>query len=125
MFLRYNYQGIGWALFILLLCGLPGKQFERSEVVNADAAIHAFLFGMLFFLLAVGFIKQSTFRQLRVHTLRKVFVLTVAYGVLVEFLQATVFIDRSIELSDMLFNGLGSLIGMFVFISIYGKRAYL
>jgi VanZ family protein len=125
MFFRYNYQGIGWALFIMLLCGLPGEQFERSKMVNADAAIHSFLFGVLFFLLAVGFIKQSTFSYLRVHTLRKVFVITLAYGVLVELLQATVFIDRSIELSDMLFNGLGSLIGMVVFMSIYGKRAYL
>ena len=125
MFFRYNYQGLSWALLILVLCGLPGDQFERSNVVNADAAIHVFFYGVLFFLLSVGFIKQTTYRVLREQTLRKVFVITVLYGVLVEVLQGYVFIGRSIEVSDMLFNGLGSLIGMFVFMSIYGRRAYL
>jgi VanZ family protein len=125
MFFRYNYQGLSWALFILVLCGLPGDQFERSKLVNADLAIHVFLYAVLFFLLSVGFIKQTSYRILREQTLRKVFIITVVYGVIVEVLQGTVFIGRSIELSDMMFNAVGSLIGMLVFMSIYGRRAYL
>lgn len=125
MFWRYNYLGILWAIFILVLCGLPGDQFAKSKLEHADSVIHLFLFGVLFFLLSVGFIKQTTYRQLRSHTLRKVFIITVAYGVIVELLQATIFVGRSIELSDMLFNALGAFIGMMVFMSIYGRRAYL
>ena len=125
MFFRYNYQGIAWAFFILVLCGLPGSQFEKSKLMHADAVIHLFLYAVLFFLLSVGFIKQTTFHQLKRSTLRKVFVITVVYGVLVEFLQGTVFIERSVEVSDMVFNAMGSFIGMIVFMSIYGRRAYL
>lgn len=125
MFLKYNYQGLLWALFILVLCGLPGDQFEQSKLVNADIAIHIFLYAVLFFLLSVGFVKQSAYRILKEHTLRKVFLITVVYGILVEFLQGTVFIGRSIELSDMVFNGVGAMIGMLVFMSIYGRKAYL
>jgi VanZ family protein len=124
MFWRYNYLGVSWAVFILILCGLPGDQFRRSKIEHADMVIHAFLFGVLAFLLVVGFWKQSTYRTLRFYTMRKVFVLCVLYGVIVELLQATVFIDRSIELSDMMFNALGTVMGLITFSAIYGYKPY-
>ncbi|MEX2595955.1 MAG: VanZ family protein [Salibacteraceae bacterium] len=125
MFWKYNYQGIAWALLVLVLCGLPGKNFENSSVTHADAAIHMLMFGVLFFLLAVGFVKQYQYKTLNQKPLLKAFAISVAYGVVTELLQGTVFIDRSIELRDMLFNTAGAVIGIVVFISIYGKKAYL
>jgi VanZ family protein len=124
MFWKFNYLGVSWAVFILVLSGLPGDQFEQSKLENADKVIHVFLYGVLVFLLAVGFLKQSSFRQLKEQTLRKVALMAVVYGILVEGLQATVFVGRSIEVSDMLFNGVGVIIGLGVFGSIYGIRAY-
>ena len=124
MFWKYNYQGISWAIFILILLGLPGDKFERSKLEYADLAIHAFLFGVLAFLLAVGFLKQSSYKKLRVMTLRKVLILCVVYGIIVEILQATIFIHRTIELSDMVLNAVGALIGLSVFGAIYGIKSY-
>lgn len=125
MFWKYNYQGIAWAVFILILFGLPGEQFEKSSLANADLAIHAILFGVLVFLLAVGFQKQSTYRFLKEHTLLKVFAVSILYGVIVEILQGTIFIGRSIEAVDILFNSIGSFLGLALFGSIYGVREYL
>lgn len=121
MFWRHNLLGIAWAVFILVLCGLPGDQFEKSKYENADKVIHGLLFAVLYYLLCVGFIKQRTFRYLRERTLLKVFAISTVYGVLIEILQGTLFVNRAIEFGDILFNLLGCFIGFVVFASIYGK----
>lgn len=125
MFWKHNYQGVAWAALILLLFGLPGDQFDKSRYDHGDVFVHMMMFGVLFFLLSVGFIKQHAFPFLKRNTLRKVFVVTVLYGVLVEMLQGTIFIDRSIQVSDMAFNAVGALFGLGVFASIYGIKSYL
>jgi len=125
MFFKFNYLGLTWAVMILVLCGLPGDQFDSSKVQNADLAIHALLFGVLSFLLTEGFLKQSSYRVLRFQTMRKVFVITVLYGVLIELLQGSVFIGRSVESMDMVFNAIGSFTGMTVFGAVYGVKGYL
>ncbi len=125
MFWKYNYQGALWTLLILMLSGFPGDQFERSKIENADIFVHAFLYAVLFFLLAVGFLKQSSFNRLKVFTLRKVFVLTVSYGALIEVMQATIFVNRSFQLSDIVFNTVGALMGFACFGAIYGVRKYI
>lgn len=124
MFLKYNYPGLAWAALILVLCGLPGSQFQSSHVEGADVVIHAFLFCILFLLLAIGFIKQSSISFLRRRTLIKVFLIAVAYGLVVELLQGFVFIDRSVEGSDILANMLGALVGWGGFLLIYGTESY-
>ncbi|HAQ72202.1 VanZ family protein [Salibacteraceae bacterium] len=125
MFWKYNYQGAFWTLLILMLSGFPGDQFERSEIENADIFVHAFLYAVLFFLLSVGFLKQSSFNRLKVFTLRKVFILTVSYGALIEVMQATIFVNRSFQLSDIVFNTVGALMGFACFGAIYGVRKYI
>ena len=125
MFWKYNYQGITWALLILMLSGFPGEQFERSQIENADIFVHTFLYAVLFFLLSVGFLKQTTFKRLKIFTLRKTFIITVFYGILIEVLQATVFINRSFQMSDIVFNTVVALLGFTCFGAIYGVRKYI
>jgi len=125
MFLRHNLLGILWAIFILILCGLPGEQFQKSHISNADKVIHTFLFAVLFFLLSVGFIKQRTFPYLRINTLSKVLIISMLYGLVIEVLQGAVFIGRSIDLYDAIFNGIGCLVGYGLFLAIYGRESYV
>lgn len=125
MFWKYNYQGIFWALMILVLSGLPGEQFERSQIENADIFVHTVLYAVLFFLLAVGFLKQSTFKHLKVFTLRKTFLICVVYGTVIELLQETIFINRFFQISDIIFNTVGALIGFACFGAVYGVRKYI
>lgn len=125
MFLRHNLLGILWAIFILILCGLPGEQFQNAHITNADKVIHTFLFAVLFFLLSVGFIKQRTFASLRINTLSKVLMISILYGLIIEVLQGWVFIGRSIDLYDAIFNGFGCLVGYGLFLAIYGRESYV
>lgn len=124
MFFKYNYLGLSWALVILVLCGLPGSQFQSAEINGADIVIHTFLFFVLFLLLGTGFIKQGTYPFLRTSTLMKVFVITLLYGIAIELLQGAFFVDRSFELSDVLANSFGSLLGWGGFLLIYGTESY-
>ena len=81
-------------------------------------------FKILFLLLGTGFIKQGTYPFLRTSTLMKVFVITLLYGIAIELLQGAVFVDRSFELSDVLANSFGSLLGWGGFLLIYGTESY-
>lgn len=126
MFWKHNIIGVGWALFILVLCGLPGDQFNNSSnITNADKVIHVFLFAVLFFQLSVGFIKQRKYPSLRRRTLRKVMIISLVYGLIIEILQGTVFIHRSVEFYDVLFNAVGCLTGYGLFLAIYGRESYV
>jgi len=125
MFLKHNYLGIGWALMILVLCGMPGDQFEHSSHTHADKVIHALLFAVLFFLLTVGFIKQRQFSGLRTKTIPKVMIFSMLYGLVIELLQGVLFISRSVELYDIIFNAIGCILGYGLFLAIYGRESYV
>lgn len=125
MFLKHNYLGIGWAIMILVLCGMPGDQFQNSSHTNADKVIHALLFAVLFFLLTVGFIKQRQFSYLRSKTIPKVLVFSMLYGLVIELLQGFVFVNRSVELYDIIFNAIGCFLGYGLFLAIYGRESYV
>ena len=119
MFWRHNYLGVSWAVLILFLLLLPGDSFGESVIPFADEAIHTILFGVLFFLLTVGFIKQNSFTSIRRKAALKVFVLSLIYGIILEVLQELLIPDRSIELSDILFDGIGLLVGWGIFITAF------
>ena len=48
---------------------------------------------------------------------------SVVYGLLVEWLQANVFFERSADVMDMVANTEGSILGVGLFYLIYGKAA--
>lgn len=124
MFWRHNWLGITWAICILILSGTPGSQFESSAQENIDKVVHLVLFGVLFLLLSVGFIKQSRFPFLRRQTLLKVGAFCLGYGILLELLQGMLFVSRSIEFMDIVFNGIGIATGLGLFVAIYGWRPH-
>lgn len=124
MFLRYNYASILWALLIVLICGIPGGQLLRGEHGRVDKFVHLILFAVWFYLLAVGFIKQSSIGYLRKSPLIKAFMIAITYGLIIELLQWTVFVQRSMDVNDLIANMIGSLTGLSFFLSIYGLKSY-
>lgn len=124
MFLRHNALGLGWAIFILVLSGIPGNQFGQSQHEHLDKVVHILLYAVLYLLLLVGFIKQQHFHWLRVWPKLKTALIAIGYGVIIEYLQGLIFIDRSIELYDMIANSIGVGIGLGLFYLIYGKETY-
>ena len=118
MFWRYFWPSIVWAIFVLILCGLPGKDFPELsflEWLSPDKIAHLFLFGVQCFLLLKGFrlIKQSSrfYKNAVLYSLT----LSITYGVLVEVLQTYVFIERNGDVRDAIANAIGAFLGVWFY----------
>ena len=86
-----------WAFFILVLCGFPGDQIPEFETLNrwsADKVIHSFIF-LVMYLWSYAPIAG------KVSSL-SVLLDVVLFGVLTEYLQTEVFINRYGEWTDAL-----------------------
>ena len=125
MFWRHNRAAFLWAILILILCGLPGNNFPKLsflEWLRPDKIVHLILFGVQTFLFIIGFSRQDRFLNLRTNAIRWGVLLSISYGVLVEIMQATIFIGRSGDVRDAIANAIGALIGLYCFRKFGIKR---
>ena len=114
MFLKHTKWALLWALLILFLCGMPGKDIPHIsflELLSFDKFVHAGIF-FVFILLAIrGFILQTNFLKLQ-HAAKPVaFFICAAYGGLMEIMQGTMFEDRSADVYDFIANSFGCTMG--------------
>ncbi len=114
MFLRSLRAAFIWAVIILVITLMPGDNvpdiglFERFHL---DKAVHAFLFAVFIVLLAKGFRLQTAFPDLQRHALLSAFTIAVFYGGMTEFLQEVLDLGRMGDLSDLLADIAGAIIG--------------
>jgi len=106
-----------WALLILILCAIPGGSLPKSHyfnIPNFDKIVHAALyFPLAFFLVAEFDLSKKYALQL---TGPLITMLIVAlYGGLIEFLQETIFINRSADVMDFLADLIGGLTGLVIY----------
>ena len=73
------------------------------------------MYGALTFLLIIGFKKQFSFKKLKNNAIALAAAFSVVYGALIEVLQGMIFVNRSMELADIVANAIGCLIGMVIF----------
>jgi VanZ family protein len=124
MFFKYNVPGIVWAVIILVLLGLPPNDLPDTSFLNIphkDKIIHAGLFLILVVLLARGFALQDTFAALSKHFLLISFFISIAYGALTEILQGTIFTGRTADIFDFIFDLIGSIAGLLIFLLLKRK----
>ena len=115
MFLKNTFPALLWALFIAILCGMPGKDIPHIsflELLEFDKLVHAILFFVLVILLIKAFQKYTHPTFFTRHALLFVTALSIAYGGLLEILQGLVFIDRSADIYDFIANSFGCLIAV-------------
>jgi len=127
MFLKHNLPALLWALFILLLCGIPGKDLPDLsflESLSFDKLFHLILFFILVFLSIRGFKKQISFFLLEKHAKLIALSLATFYGALTEILQGTIFIGRNASIYDFFADFTGSLIGVLMFNFIHKKISF-
>ena len=113
---RYQLLAGSWAMVIMILCGLPGKKLPKLSFLDwakPDKIVHLIMFGVMSFLLLKSFFteygkKTTTYKFIAVSV-------SIAYGVLIEILQATIFIDRTGDFRDALADALGAFIGLWIF----------
>ena len=118
MFLKYNKWSILWALIILILCGIPGRDIPHIsflELLSFDKFIHASVFFILILLTIRGFLVQNRFVNLKLSARPAAFTISVLYGGLLEIMQGTIFIDRTADIFDFIANSFGCLMGLLLY----------
>lgn len=102
--------------FPVISFGRLARKNEIFAIIFSDEAQHFLLFGFLAWLLCYGYHKSE---RLKIPYIQ-IFVLSLSYGALIEVWQ--IFLPyRVFELQDIMFDGLGILVFMVVFILMKKK----
>lgn len=108
-----------WALFIAVLCGMPGTSLPHVswlELLSFDKVVHASLFFILTTLSLAG-----VFNKYRkdYFTAEPIYFVTafmcVCYGGVLELLQGAFFVARSADAYDFIANSFGIIIAAIYF----------
>ena len=106
-----------WAILILVLCAIPGDSLPSSplfNIPNLDKFVHAGLYFPLAFFLGAEFdLSKKRILHLAGPLFTMLFV--VLFGGLIEFLQETLFINRSSDIVDLFFDVIGGLAGLTIY----------
>ena len=106
-----------WALLIFILCAIPGGSLPTSPIFNIpnlDKMVHAALYFPLAFFLGAEF-DLSKKSILRITGPLLTMLIVALYGGLIEFLQESIFVNRSSDIIDLLFDMLGGLAGLTIY----------
>ena len=124
--LKKLWPALLWSIIILLLTGLPGKDFPTIATfwgwLEPDKAVHLFIFGGLAFLILFGFREQYFSSSKRYLFGLIAVVVTAIYGLITEVLQYYVFIGRDGNRFDFFADTTGAIIGWLLFIYLYRKK---
>ena len=113
--IRRQWPAIAWALFILILTGIPGNQIPRIpdflEWLSPDKVIHLIMFGLLSYLMLYGNRRQYFKSKKRSFYVINVILISAVYGIITELLQVYVFTGRNGNIYDAAADLLGAIIG--------------
>ncbi len=104
-----------WTLVIFGLCSTPGKYVPSAhwlDLLSFDKLVHASMFFILSSLWFIYFISKQAISNRNI-----VFILVacIAYGGLLEIMQATLFSQRSGDWFDFIANSIGCLLAFLIF----------
>lgn len=114
--------GIALVIFIYVLLTLPGKDIPKNnffELVHFDKWVHAGLFGSLVFAFCFP-LRNAFFYRHSLYWL--IIALAILYGIAMEYVQQYFTVDRSFDVTDMLADAVGALLGYFFFCLAERKR---
>jgi len=112
-FWKRHWRSITWAIFILVLCGIPGNEINKVKFIDIpqfDKFVHFFFYFVFTLLLISENNTQKHYRKVTVNAILIAAVISLSYGGLIEILQKEVFIKRSGDIMDMIANTIGFLI---------------
>jgi glycopeptide antibiotics resistance protein len=107
----YFIPAIIWFIIANILFLMPGKDVPTVsflDLIYFDKWVHAGLFGGLVFLTAYPFIKAGISTK---KMLIKISIVFILYGILIEFLQKYVAIDRDFDINDIIADATGCVLG--------------
>ena len=124
MFFKHLKFAMLWAVIILILCGMPGKDIPHIsflELLSFDKFVHASMFFFLILLTIRGFLQQTSFIVLNKSAKLIAFVLCVIYGGSLEIMQGAMNIGRTPSIFDFIANTFGCAIGLFFYNFVHKK----
>lgn len=126
MLIRKLWPALIWALIILILTGFPGDYFPEVvdfwEWLGSDKLVHLAIFGILSFLIFFNLRAEYLVSKKRSLFVLAILGFTLAYALLTEVLQATVFVGRDGNVFDFCANSIGTLLGWLVFSLVIRKK---
>jgi len=109
-----------WVLIIFILCATPGQyipSFSWLDLLSFDKLVHASIFYILSTLIFIIGLKENKSPLFFISFL----IVSIAYGISLEIMQATVFVNRSADWIDMLANSFGCLTAFFLRKKMFAK----
>ncbi len=105
---------VAWCIFITFLSVKGGINLPESiwDFLAWDKLAHAFVYGVFAFLIMNGDLKRNIFTKKSIYI---ALIISILYGILMEFVQWGFFPGRYFEVLDILANIIGSFIGVYIF----------
>lgn len=106
---------LSWTAVIFGLCCMPGRYVPTTdwlELISFDKFVHA---GIFFTLTCLWLIYSYKINKLTTVSIVSILLLCIAYGGLLEIMQATVFSQRSADWLDFIANSFGCTMGLWFF----------
>jgi VanZ family protein len=124
--LKKTPQAIGialtWSIFVTVLLCLPGAAFPKEkwfDKIWLDKWIHVCLFSVMVFLWC-RVAAQLTWKKIRFFY--KIAFYFFLYGIAMEFVQKYFIPNRSFDVTDMIADGIGSVMGVIIFSKMFIKK---
>lgn len=117
MIFKYTWPVLVWALVILILCAIPGRDLPHSdwlEALSFDKWVHAGVFFVLEIFLIRAFL-FSRFERLQNNARIATVPISIVYGGALELMQEAVFSERSADILDFIANSFGVIVGAAVY----------
>ncbi len=111
---------IGWTASVAVLCLFSFSTFPSVGVTGADKYVHAtfhFIFTMLW---GMYFSKKQ--HEIRIARIITIVLISLSFGILIEFLQETLTTTRHADILDVAANLTGALIALCVFVFIKNRK---
>lgn len=111
-FWNNHWKSIVWAVFILVLCSIPGNQINKVKFIDIpylDKFVHFFFYFVFTLLLISENNKQRKLRKVTVDAILVAATISLSYGAIIEILQKVLSINRGADIWDMVANTFGFL----------------
>jgi VanZ family protein len=127
MFFKYNLPVIAWAIFILILLGIPGDNLPEPiwGFKHLDKVAHFGLFFIFTLLLVFGLKKQYSYKNIRSYYTPWVITISIGYAFFTEGFQIMLSTGRNFELLDAVMDILGSGTSFAFYKIMKGKFVFL
>jgi len=116
------WPALGWFILTTTLLCLPGSAFPKEhwfDKIWLDKWVHVGLFAVMVFLSCGAISRRMKKKTLAFRQIAFYFFL---YGIVMEFIQKYFIPNRSFDIGDIVADGIGCIVGLFLSVRLYIKK---